>query len=198
MNISTAPNAASNYGKLMDAPVKNETKPAMDISPADSHDCPLAVLVSEHEAALKQLNKMAAAAKSIQQNGFSAENFRQIADAIRYIGSVVRKHNEKEEQFLFPKLDRHVNGYQSMMRHQHRELWAAFTELSKAVKDVEDGRIHGSSIRDLLQMANFIIDHLSNHIAQENTVLFPMAKRLLTPEEYKELTAEIQSTLHRS
>ncbi len=187
----TSPVDVTSKNKTMNNPVRNDTKHPMKAVSETSTTCPLSCLMDEHEQALKQLNKMAVAAKSIQTNGFSAEAFQQIADAIRFIGSVVRKHNEKEEQYLFPKMDRHINGYQSMMRHEHRELWGAFNELLKSVKDVEDGRIHGSSIRELLQMANFVVDHLTNHIAKENTVLFPMVKNLLTPEEYEQLTREI-------
>src|SRR5512140_663243 len=133
MNLTTAVDVTSNYKSPMNTPVNNDAKRSVNAAPDATPGCPLALLMGEHEQALQELNKMAVAAKSIQTSGFSAEAFQQIADAIRYIGSVVRKHNEKEEQFLFPKMDRHINGYQSLMRHEHRELWGAFNELLKSV-----------------------------------------------------------------
>lgn len=159
----------------------------------DGFDCtdPIEIFMHEHAKGLHQLSLMANAAVSIEVNGFSAEAFQTIAEAIRYIGSEIRCHNEREEQYLFPALDRHVSGPPGAMRHEHRELWRAFNELLKAVRDVEDGRLRGSSIRELVQLVNYIVDHLRDHIDKENTVLYPMAKRLLTAEEYHTLGAAL-------
>ena len=158
---------------------------------------PIEIFMHEHEMGLHQLALMANAAMSIEVNGFSAEAFRTIAEAIRYIGREIRCHNEREEEFLFPALDRHVSGPPGAMRQEHRELWRAFNELLKVVRDVEDGRLRGSSIRELVQLVNFIVDHLRDHIEKENTVLFPMAKRLLTSEEYHTLGAALAHGAHR-
>lgn len=158
---------------------------------------PIEILMHEHEMGLHQLALMANAAMSIEVNGFSAEAFRTIAEAIRYIGSEIRCHNEREEKFLFPALGRHVDGPPAAMRLEHRDLWRAFNELLKVVRDVEDGRLRGSSIRELVQLVHFIVDHLRDHIEKENAVLFPMAKRLLTIEEYHTLGAELAHGAHR-
>jgi hemerythrin-like domain-containing protein len=170
---------------VMEDPLRTPT--TAEREPVD----PIEALMHEHELGLHQLGLMADAAKSIQVNGFSAGAFQTIADAIRFIGTEIRRHNEKEERLLFPLIDRHVSGPPSAMRQEHRELWRAFNELLKSVRDVEDGRIHGSSIRELVQMVNFIVEHLRDHIDKENTVLFPMAKQVLTEEEYRMLGNEI-------
>ncbi len=154
-------------------------------------DDPIELLVKDHEETLAQLEKMSSAAKSIQANGFSGPAFLQIAEAIRYIVNEVRRHNFKEEQYLFPLMDRHGNGTLLAMRQEHRELWRAMDELLLTVNDVEDGRIRGSSVRELVQSVFYVVDHLRNHIVKENSDLFPTVKRLLTEGEYDQLRKDI-------
>lgn len=161
-------------------------------------DDPIELLVKEHEQALAQLEKMSSAARSIQANGFSGPAFLQIAEAIRYIVNEVRRHNFKEEQFLFPLMDKHGNGTLLEMRQEHRELWRAMDELLLTVNDVEDGRIRGSSARELVQSVICVVEHLRNHIMRENSDLFPTVKRLLTESEYDQLRKDIATAaLHR-
>ena len=159
----------------------------------ENHKDPIEILMKEHDEGIKYLARLDNAADSIRQNGFSAEAFEQIAEAIRFVDVDIRQHNEKEEKYLFPLMDRHVNGPAKVMRSEHRELWRVFSELRKSVKDVEEGRIHGTSIKELLQSSKLLVELLSQHIAKENEVLFPMAKQVLSSEEYEQLKEEINN-----
>ncbi|MBM4165319.1 MAG: hemerythrin domain-containing protein [Ignavibacteria bacterium] len=151
------------------------------------HSDPIETLVKEHDDALKQLNILNNAAMSIKVNGFSAEAFEKIAKTIRYIGTEMRKHDEKEERFLLPLLEKHVSGPSSAMRNEHRELWAAFSQLLQLVHNAEEGKITGRSISDLVRSSIFIVELSTTHIAKENNVLFPMVKQVLSQEEYEQL-----------
>lgn len=152
---------------------------------------PIAVLRKEHVDSLDQLAKLENASDSIRFSGFSAEAFHSVAEAIRYIELEFRKHDEKEEQHLFPIIEKHRPGETRIYVEEHRELWRAFRELKTLVQNVEDGRIHGSSIIDLIQTAQFIVDHLRTHIEREEEVLFPLVKQLFTNEDYKRLTKAV-------
>jgi hemerythrin-like domain-containing protein len=162
--------------------------------PADTtvqYDDPIDVLMKEHDEGMEQLKHIAGAVKSIQVDGFSGKAFQEIADAVRVFLVVIRRHNAKEERYLFPLMDRHAAGSPSSMRYEHREIGRTFNELVDSVNDVEDGRIHGSSIRELLQVANNVVDQLSSHMTKENTVVFPVARQILTAEEYEQLRKDI-------
>ena len=148
---------------------------------------PIEILMKEHEECLHHLARMENAAEYIQTNGFSHEAYTQIAEAIRFIDTVIRQHDEKEEKYLFSMMDRHVTGAPQVMRNEHRELWIAFKQLIQTVEDIEEGRLHGTSIVELVQSAKAVVDHLTGHITKENEVVFPMAKQMLTKEEYNEL-----------
>lgn len=148
---------------------------------------PIEILMKEHEKCLQHLARMENAAEYIQTNGFSHEAYTQIAETIRFIDTVMRQHDEKEEKYVFSMMDRHVTGAPQVMRNEHRELWIAFKQLIRTVEDIEEGRLHGTSIVELVQSAKAVVEHLTSHIAKENEVVFPMAKQMLTKEEYAEL-----------
>lgn len=154
---------------------------------------PLDVLKREHVRGLEELEKISTAIESIQKAGFSRMAFEQIAVSVRYIGSEMRKHYEKEERHLFPLLDKHLFESPNEIRFERREMWQLFNELTNTIKDVEDGRFHGSTIRDLISSAQQVVEHFRTHIHRENDIILPMVKRLLTSDEYVQFGKEIQS-----
>jgi len=154
-------------------------------------DDPIDTLIKQHEEAIELLGRIEEAVASIHDSGFSAKAFAQIADAVELIGLKVRQHCEKEEQYLFPLLEGHVKDAPGRLRIERREIWHAFNDLVGSVKDVEDGRIHGTTMRELIQLAHIVVERFKSHIEKENTMLFPMAKRLLTSEDYELLRKEI-------
>ena len=155
---------------------------------------PFAMLMQEHEEGLKYLAQLQKAAEYIQANGFSFEAFRDVSEAIRYIDSEIRRHNEKEEQYLFPLIESHVHGPGEAMHNEHRELWRAFKSLRECVREVEEMKIYPTTVRDLIRLSKSIVDLLTDHIRKENEVFFPMAKNMLTKDEYELLTKGMNST----
>ena len=152
---------------------------------------PIEILMKEHEDGLKRLSELGGAAEYINANGFSFAAYSEITGAIRFINSEIRKHNEKEEKFLFPLMDRHADRQTIVMRNEHRELWKLFNRLLESVEDVEEGRIHPTTIRELVQSSKSLVELLTEHIRKENDLLFPMAKRMLTETEYEQLRQDI-------
>jgi len=169
------------------------------VKPDDKHSTvdepqqdPIDILMKEHEECLKYLARLHNAAGYIKSNGFSFEAYSQIAETIRFIDTVVRQHDEKEEKYLFPVMDRHIVGPPQSLRSEHRELWFAFRQLLRTVEDIEEGRLHGTSIAELVQSAEAVVEVLTSHIAKENEVVYPMAKQIMTKEEYCQLKEQIE------
>lgn len=167
-------------------------------SDGSRHQDPIDLLVQEHNVGMQHLAVLESASESIKANGFSAEAFEQIAGTIRWMNTEVRKHTEIEERFLFPLIDHHMRSLAEQVRGEHRDLWDSFSDLLQAVKEVEEGRLHGTSIRDIVAIAKSIVDLLRAHIRREDTIMFPAIRQLLTPKQYKELLAGIQQALQRN
>lgn len=178
---------------MIDRGTENIYKPgAVGVTLVD----PLELLRLEHTKGINELEKITIATESIHTDGFTAAAFQQIAMSVLYIGSEMRKHYEKEERYLFPLLDKHLFESPNEIRHERREMWHTFNELMMIVKDVENGRIHGTTLRELMQSSRDVVGQFKNHIERENTIIFPMVKRLLTPDEYAQFGKEIQSVTY--
>jgi hemerythrin-like domain-containing protein len=147
--------------------------------------------VKEHDQGLLYLGQLSEAVEDIRSHGFSVAAFIRIGEAIAFIDTTIRRHNEKEEEILLPLIGRHLPDSPREIRREHRALWAVFAELRKHVQDIEDGRLRGSAITDLMQSACAVVEVLRDHIIKENEELFPAAKVLLTGEEYRELAEGI-------
>jgi len=148
---------------------------------------PLDVFRDEHAQSLAELDKMARIAKRIQDEGFTVGAFQQILSSVRFIETEMLKHHEKEDHCLFSLLDKHLYESPNSIRHERREMWQKFHELSDVVKDVEDGKIHGTTIHELVDLTIDVAEQFKKHIVRENSIIFPMVKSLLSPAEYESL-----------
>lgn len=153
------------------------------------------MLIREHEEGMRHLAVLERAAESIRTEGFSAKAFEEIAETIRWMNTEVRHHTQVEERFLFPMIERQMRSLAEQVRGEHRDLWDCFSELLNTIRDVEEGRLHGSSILDVVRTAQNIVVLLRNHIRRENTVLYPAIRQLLSAEEFQKLREDLQREL---
>jgi hemerythrin-like domain-containing protein len=163
--------------------------------PGKAASDPIDLLRREHRDGLQRLMVLENAAESIRAGGFSPEAFEQIAETIRWMNTVVGKHTEIEERFLFPLIDRHMRTLAEQVRGEHRDLWDLFSDLLNAVREVEEGRLRGTSIRDIVTIARSIVDLMRTHIRREDSMVFPAVRHVLTEEEYKKLLEGIRTVL---
>jgi hemerythrin-like domain-containing protein len=152
---------------------------------------PIDLLQSDHTKGMEALLALEEAVNSIEKVGFTAEAFQTIAEAARFIGSYMREHYEKEDRHLYPLLQKRTSGSPTAVRHERREMWQSFKELMMFVTDIENGKVHGTTIRELVTTVRAVVGYFRNHIEREDNVVFPMVKRLLTPDEYAILGKEL-------
>lgn len=148
--------------------------------------------MKDHEEAMHQLQVLENAADSIKASGFSAEAFEQIAETIRWMNTEVRRHTKLEEHYLFPLIEHHVKSLADQMKGDHRDMWDSFSDLLDAVKEVEEGRLHGTSIQTIVAIARSIVEQMRGHIRRENMILYPALKELMTEQESSALLDGIQ------
>jgi hemerythrin-like domain-containing protein len=148
---------------------------------------PFDVFIKEHEEGEHYLQQLHNAATYISHNGFSFDAFMKLGESIRFLDNELRAHNEREEKYLFPLLERHVGNPVRVMLEEHRELWKLFARIKQCVEDIEEGRIYATTVKELVQASEQLYELLMNHIRKENEELFPMAKTKLTTEEFETL-----------
>lgn len=131
----------------------------------------------EHDEALRRL--------ALMEKGARSGDWVAVASVAKWLYDELKTHNEAEEQFLFPLMDPMFGGGHGptdCMRSEHRAIWAATLELQEQVKTGSPAD-SGRATTLALQIAG----ELGAHIDKENNVLYPMAERMLGPEQLQAL-----------
>ncbi len=157
---------------------------------------PFDVLTQETAVGERWIEQLHRAAASIRAYGFSADSFSIIADAVVQIDSVLRRHDEIEDQYLFPLLEAHVPDSVGEMRRRRRHIQRSLHELRSIVREIEDGHIYGSTVQDLVHVSDDLVELVRSHLADEDLVLPPLTRQKLTASEYAQLAEKIARHSH--
>ena len=152
---------------------------------------PIAQLMQEHNDALLQLKHLTKAAHTLSQEGYSVKTFNQMNAALHFIEEEVSVHNHKEEEALFPVLERYVYGPTRIMRDDHKKLRKGFLQLSASIAEVQKNRDSFAAIRRLKDISKTVVQMFVNHIHKENYILFPLVQKLLNKEELREVAKKM-------
>lgn len=154
----------------------------------------LGVLFTEHTEALKQMGLMRAAVlclKAGEKASGSPPRERALSSlnmVLQFLDKDLRKHFQREEESLFPALERHISqegGPVQVLLKEHAELWRWVEQLKNAAQRLpaDVTKPGTATVDEVYQSANHLAKLLQEHIARENTSLLPIAESLLTKEE---------------
>ncbi|WP_306454188.1 hemerythrin domain-containing protein [Neobacillus jeddahensis] len=149
-------------------------------------------LKSEHPPLLEQLEGMFVLTQQIMQEIDVENHFSELIIKVKEFKNALDPHSEREEGVLFPMMGVYIgttSGPIAVMEYEHdqaKEKIAAFLSRVESGHSVNDEK---KKLAELIQNAYFI---LTEHFAKEENVLFPMAERMLTDNEKKELLQRIQ------
>lgn len=150
-------------------------------------------LVHEHEGilfGLKILEKMAGLTESPNAMRDSAELTEDIRSMLEFLRLFADKcHHGKEEGLLFPALEaagiRNQGGPIGQMLAEHAEGRRLIAAMARALEGSPD---HGAFAAHARSYASL----LRAHIDKENTVLFPMADRMIPASKQAELLQKFE------
>ncbi|MBI4912446.1 MAG: hemerythrin domain-containing protein [Acidobacteria bacterium] len=132
--------------------------------------------MDQHDEALRRLDRM--------EGGIGKEDWTTVGEVARWLYDELKAHNEAEERCLFPLMDPFFGGQHGptdCMRDEHRLLWDSTLQLQQEL----EARPGGSPRAGTLALS--IVGNLRAHIDKENQVLYPMAERILTPDQLRQL-----------
>ena len=148
---------------------------------------PIARFMQEHDATLLQLATMNRATRMLAEHGWSEETFRRVTGSVRFLEEEIGTHNSREEEALFPVLEKYVEGPTAMMRAEHRELRKELRKLLSSSKTVARGGHSRRNLKQLQQRSQVVVQLLVNHIHKENNILFPLVQKFLTKDALREV-----------
>ncbi|HTR82363.1 MAG TPA: hemerythrin domain-containing protein [Bacteroidota bacterium] len=152
---------------------------------------PIAIFLKEHDTALVQLRILKKSASEIKKKGYSEKAFKQLLKAIEFVYEEVRVHNGKEEDALFPVVERYVDGPTTVLRDDHLKMARIYKKLHYAVEVMRENHEDKTARAELGEAAEAIVHLMVNHIHKENQILFPLVKRFLTKEELRKVAQKM-------
>lgn len=154
---------------------------------------PTETLKHEHQIILTVLGAAEWEVDSIRATGaVHGEDVRGMLDFIREFAD--RCHHAKEEKLLFRKLEERGMprdaGPLAVMLNEHDRGREFVREAERSLPDAETG--DREALKRVAKSLAGYSDLLRSHIAKEDTVLYPMADRLLSPLDQRELEAAFE------
>jgi hemerythrin-like domain-containing protein len=149
---------------------------------------PTDTLKEEHQIILVVLDAAEREARAIQQEGrLDADRVAEMVDFFRNFADLC--HHGKEEKLLFVRMHERglslEGGPLAVMLQEHEDGRRRVRAIAEALPAAGSGDPAAvATVRD--QLWGFV-QLLRAHIAKEDGVLFPLADRLLTPQDQEEL-----------
>lgn len=147
-------------------------------------------LKHEHQTILGVLAAARREAERSLETGKADYEF--LAKALDFFrGFADRCHHAKEERHLFQAMEKRgfprSTGPLAIMRHEHNEGRARVRAAAEALPAAARG--DAAAVQSLAKNLLAYVDLLEAHIGKEDNILYPMADRMLTEQDQKDLQA---------
>lgn len=155
---------------------------------------PIEVLESEHRVIQKMVAGMSVLAEQLE--GGEPADVALLESIVAFLRTFAdRCHHGKEETFLFPALIRRgvpshgcpIGGL--TMEHQKGRVMVG--ELADAIRGCAAGE--APAREDLIKSLRALVAFYPNHIWKEDYLLFPLAGKVLTPQDQQELMDKFET-----
>ncbi|OGZ37563.1 MAG: hypothetical protein A3A94_03300 [Candidatus Portnoybacteria bacterium RIFCSPLOWO2_01_FULL_43_11] len=141
------------------------------------HNC-IEELKADHEKILEELGLLEKAVKE------SAVDKKQVENFLRFTGTFAEPHHHKEEEVLFPELEKkgvpNEGGPIGMMLMEHATKREYVKNLKKALDENNEDEMKKNALA--------IVSLLGEHIFKENNILYPMAEDVLSEDDMSRLS----------
>lgn len=153
---------------------------------------PIGILSGEHQIILRRLEELHEIAGKVRE----ARGFSDIPGQVERLRAIAlllldtEYHHKREEEALFPRLERHgVTGPPRIMRLEHEDLRAQKKRLAQLLEQA--GKIdYPEFAAGVGEVGSYLASTLGDHIFKEDNILYPTALDTLDPEEWSELLKE--------
>ncbi len=167
---------------------------------------PLDILKREHDRILENLSLLRGASLCLKlgnltpQSAIREKGIEHLTKALDFFDKDVGLHFRREEEALFPALEKHIGVKKSPTRlllREHGEVWRWYARLTAKLAELQrNGSGTPQAVSAEVQEINSHIDHLlRGHIKKENESLLPLARSLLSEEEIEAISSKWKATV---
>ena len=172
-----------------------------DLSGTDS---PRDILKREHERVLENLGLLRGAILCLKsgnlapQSAIQEKGIEHLSKVVDFFDKDVGLHFRREEEVLFPALEKHIGVEKSPTRlllKEHNEIWQWYNRLKEKLVELQGtgGESSEAVTAQIQDISNHIEPLLREHIKKENESLFPLARRLLSEDEIERISSKWKS-----
>lgn len=162
--------------------------------PTTSRQDPTTFFLQEHEETLRRLDSMEQVAEAIREEGITTQRLDTVRAVLEWLDSpTVRRHNMREENFLFAALEEAIPGESPtlMLREEHERLWDKLNLVQRWIERAEDEPESPEVAEGLGRAAGLMSRLMHHHIAKENDVLLPLTRHILGEVRLRSLMGDL-------
>ncbi len=167
-------------------------------------DSPLAIVEREHERALEMLGLLRGAGICLKMGTNKGEapirerGLEHLAKVLGFFEKDLGLHFRREEEVLFPSLEKHLGVEKSPTRRllqEHREVWEYYERLRDKLGELQGNESGPSAARatEVQDISHRIEQFLKEHIRKENESLFPLTRGLLSGQELERVPEKLRA-----
>jgi hypothetical protein len=157
----------------------------------DEHN-PINVLMEEHKILLQLLGKLKDVVDDVRKEGEAEFSNLRITELGGLVKSLLdaERHYLREENVLFPILEKHgITEPPAIMWMEHDRIRSEKKRLQNLIEKCKVMEFHEFQ-KQLGESAQYLAKVLESHISKENDILFPMALRVVTEQEWEKAVVE--------
>jgi hemerythrin-like domain-containing protein len=167
---------------------------------SDERD-PFARMEQTHRRLEERLEMLARAAEDLRAGIGVSSAIADLEEVAHYLGRGAVRHVEDEENTLFPRLREHVSAgakeeLELIMRaleSEHAEHRALENSVRSLIGGWENKKPVPEEVSELQKFAGKLRAVYATHIAREEKELFPLARKILSPEEVERMGEEMMA-----
>lgn len=189
------------------APPDAYKPPAIEAVPYEELHAMLQVLIDEHKITLQKTKDLEDTLIEIKTDGINKERNKKLSDFFEFLDNNIVLHNLKEERVLFPFIhDRMIDNGEhgsgaipdtavDMLENDHiktMELATLTFSLMGITSRITDPISKALLLDTAIEQGLALVELLRLHIFREDNVVFPLAHKYLTAEDFIEITKQMK------
>lgn len=164
------------------------------------------LLIDEHKIALDKIAELEATLVEIKKDGINRERNKKLGEFFEFLDNKIVLHNLKEERVLFPFIhDRMIDNGEhgtgpvpdtavDMLENDHIKMMELATltfSLMGITSRITDPVSKAILLDTAVEQGLSLVELLRLHIFREDNVVFPLAHKYLSEEDFKEITKQM-------
>lgn len=130
---------------------------------------PIRTLILEHEEILEALGKLEEIGEALKKRELTDSEKEELEHLSEHLVEA-EKHHDREEEVLFPRLvKKGITGPVDIMEMDHEDMWPKKKKLKNLSKNLNKNK------KDIVELIDYLVLNLRDHIFKENNILYPSA-----------------------